>query len=219
MSNLLETIESFNRKERHFLFAHVTGNRDDGLALDPGFLQRLGEALHLEFPIPGDAKGFVDYHMDWLHAAVLMAREPTAGTIRANTRQVSTGTQEDIDLLVAFERTGVTWLLLIEAKAEGSWTNKQVRSKSRRLARIFGTDLIDETSPVRPLFCMMSPQQPTKLSPQKGEHGAEWPKWMVLRETTKFPWLELPIPPGRRKVTGCDGNGDNSRDREYWKVE
>ena len=219
MSSLLETIESLNRKERYFLFAHVTGNRDDGLALAPGFLQRLGEALHLEFPIPDDAKGFVDYHMDWLHAAVLMAREPTAGTIHPNTPCVSTGTQEDIDLLVAFERTGVTWLLLVEAKAEASWTNGQVGSKSRRLARIFGNGPIDPVGPVQPRFCLMSPQPPTKLSPQDGEDGAEWPKWMVLPGTMEFPWIELPMPAGRQKLTGCDDTGRNSKDRECWKVE
>ncbi|MCC6961587.1 MAG: hypothetical protein IT301_17195 [Dehalococcoidia bacterium] len=226
---MLKTIEAFNRKERFFLFAYATGNDSRGLVLSPVFRASLGAALGLE--VPPEARGFVDYHIDWLHAAVLLESAP-AGANSPNWQPgtaepagqptvpwVSTGNQEDIDLLVVFERDGVTWLLLVEAKAETEWTNKQVRSKAERFRRIFGSASIDPAAPVQPRFCLMSPHRPQGLTAVDGE---AWPAWMVgpgvSDRRAEFAWAKLAVPTGRRKVTGCDANGTPSRARKYWTV-
>lgn len=231
MTDLLETIERFNRKERFFLFSYATGNSDRGLILDPEFRSKLGSAVGLS--IPAEARGYVDYHLDWLHAAVVLAREgvgsaqPAAAKARPNWEPgtpkpawVSTGNQEDIDLVVAFESEGITWLILVEAKAETGWTNKQVQSKADRLARIFGSGPVDPAGPIQPVFCLMSPRESRRIAPPEG-HG--WPGWMLRRRTAEgppvFAWMKLSVPTGRMKVTGCDEHGTPSGAREYWKVE
>ena len=200
MRGLLEAIEAFNRKERFFLFSYATGNDDRGLRLSDEFRNKLGAAVGV--PVPPDAKGYIDYHLDWLHAAVALAREPDGPSIRPNRVPgadkpiVSTGNQEDIDLLVAFDRGAVSWLLLIEAKAATGWTNKPVRSKADRLQRIFGADKTDPAASIQPIFCLMSPRRPAGLAPSA---EGKWPDWMLVSSTNDFAWLELPVPPGRKR--------------------
>lgn len=231
MNELMRTIEAFNRKERFFLFSYATGNNDRGLTLSSEFRSRLGKEIGLT--VPPEARGYLDYHIDWLHAAVLLARDPDSGLNRPNwepgTQEpelkptipwVSTGSQEDIDLVVAFERDGVTWLVLIEAKAETNWTNKQVRSKAERLRHIFGGGELDPASRIQPVFCLMSPRRPGRLAPIDGE---QWPAWMLRPPTTlgakpDFAWLKLPVPLGRKKVTGSTADGKPSKNRKYWTV-
>jgi hypothetical protein len=231
VSDLLETLEAFNRKERFFLFSYATGNSDRGLRLSDDFRNDLGKAMRVDVP-PG-AKGYIDYHIDWLHAAVLLARDPGGPMPRPNWKPgtsepalkaeppwVSTGNQEDLDLVVAFESGAVTWLLLIEAKAETNWTNEQVRSKAGRLRRIFGSGEVDSGSLIQPRFCLMSRQPPVRLTPRPGE---AWPAWMVSPSNEEgtppgFAWLKLAVPPGRKKVTGCRDHGAESKDRKYWRV-
>ena len=227
MSSLLETLEALNRKERYFLFAYATGNGDRGLTLSEGFRDKLSEAAGL--PVPPHAVGFIDYHIDWIYAAVQLAREPEGPVVRANWQGgpfgpksdpfkpwVSTGNQEDIDLLVAFERDGITTLILVEAKAETSWTNKQLWSKAERLRRIFGGEAVAAGASIQPIVCLMSPKKSAGLAPPPGK---QWPEWMLLSLPNEFRWLELKVPNGRKKVTGCTEDGAASFRREYWKIE
>ena len=227
MSSLLETLEALNRKERYFLFAYATGNGDRGLTLSEGFREKLSEAAGL--PVPPDAVGFIDYHLDWIYAAVLLARDPEGPVVRANWEGgplgpksvgfkpwVSTGNQEDIDLLVAFERDGITALILVEAKAETSWSNTQLWSKAERLERIFGFEAIAGGASIQPIVCLMSPKKSAALAPPPGK---QWPVWMLLSPPNEFRWLELKVPNGRKKVTGCTEDGAASFRREYWKIE
>lgn len=129
---------------------------------------------------------------------------------------MSTGHQEDIDLVVAFEQNGVTWLLLVEAKGVGSWTNKQMRSKLSRLGRIFGEEFDEAKSSIRPRLCLASPRKSAGLAP---EPGKEWPQWMIHSAKGEPYWVCLPVAKGRKKVTGCTEGGIPSSDRKYWKVE
>ena len=68
----------------------------------------------------------MDYHLDWIHASLFLTLPGNdSQAVHPNSGRVATGTQEDVDLLVAFEEGDITHLLLIEAKAETGWTNKQ----------------------------------------------------------------------------------------------
>ena len=115
MMTLIEQLESFNRKERFFLIGDALGNRAFQLSND--FRARLSAAFGIQTP----SRAFVamDYHLDWIHASLFLTLpEIDQEAVHLNTDSVATGTQEDVDLLVAFEEGDITHLLLIEAKAE-----------------------------------------------------------------------------------------------------
>ena len=112
-------------------------------------------------------------------------------------------------MLVAFREGPVTQLLLLEAKAETGWTNKQTLSKARRLCRIFGSDGLQYPT-VKPHFSLLSPRPPQKLD------VGEWPVWMT--RGGKPIWLKLSVPPGLRKITRCDENGRQSSAGGFFRV-
>ena len=164
------------------------------------------------FEIPESALAFMDYHIDWLHAAAVLTRLgagwPAQGISQAAER-VSTGNQEDVDLVVAFPDGPFTRVLLLEAKAETGWTNKQLDSKVVRLTAIFGPEGAAVPGVV-PTFCLTSPVDTAGLVYEK------WPSWS-LREGRHL-FVPLPVTPGRRAVFGADARGAPSRDREFWHV-
>ena len=98
MSDLIDHLRSFNRKERFILLREALG--EDTFCLDVGFRTRLGETIGEA--IPADAFVAMDYHLDWLQMALYLAATPAPewpvlndGLVEAN--------QQDIDLLVAFD--------------------------------------------------------------------------------------------------------------------
>ena len=74
MTELLEYLESFNRKERFILLAEAIG--PPGIRLGKGFRDRVGVAFGLE--IPADALVAMDYHVDWLRASLLWRHADTS---------------------------------------------------------------------------------------------------------------------------------------------
>ena len=226
MSTLLDDIEAFNRKERYFLFTYAA-NGDSSFPLSAKFREELGGQLGIE--IPADAKGYIDYHLDWIHAAVFLASRNAGDGPHDNLRpgaqktgnprdwqRVSTGNQEDIDLVVAFEQDGITWLVLVEAKGVGSWTNKQVQSKLRRLRNIDSDMTPEAKASIQLRLCLASPKESLGLVP---EADTQWPEWMIHPVKKRPYWINLPVPGGRKKVTGCTETGTSANTREYWKVE
>lgn len=122
MTTLMEFLESLNRKERFFLIGDALGNRTFQLSAD--YQSRLGEALDIS--IPDGAFVAMDYHLDWIHASLFLTQPGVDREgFHPNIEPVATGNQEDADLLVAFEKEGLTHLVLVEAKAETGWTNMQ----------------------------------------------------------------------------------------------
>ena len=157
-----------HRKERFFLVGQALGNR--GFSLDPSFRKKLGDEIKVK--IPTDAFTGMDYHLDWIAASVCAYREPKVlDKPFPNSEQVATGTQQDIDLLIAFEAEDHYCVVLLEAKGYDSWTNAQMNQKSQRLQGIFGWDGKKHPE-VKPHFCLASPRRPERL-----ETGS-WPTWM-----------------------------------------
>ena len=204
MPALIEYLESLNRKERFFLVGDALGNPRFRLA--QRFRTKLGRTFGLD--VPDDAFAAMDYHLDWIHVAILLADNAT-DAVQSNDPLVVTGTQEDVDLLVAFREGSVTHLLLLEAKAETGWTNKQMTSKARRLCQIFGTNGSKHPT-VRPHFSLMSPRPPERLNISK------WPTWMT-RDGNPI-WMDLSVPPGRRRITRCDSNSKRSSTGGFFRV-
>ena len=203
MSALIEHLRAFNRKERFFLLSHALGVST--FRLDNGFREALGDEIGLS--IPDDAYVAMDYHLDWLQIALYLADKPeppepirNEGLIKAN--------QEDIDLLVAFDGAATTHLVLLEAKMETSWTNKQLKSKAQRLSRIF--DDRTRSKFAVPSFVLMSPRMPQRVITD------DWPDWM--KPGGELQWLELPRPKDLRKVTRCTAEGKQSKGGRFVRV-
>lgn len=195
--HLLDWLWALNRKERYYLLSQALG----GFSLAPQFAAELSRVARV--PIPPNALAYMDYHLDWVYAALKVWDQPTSithteyqdspdfaqpgkdkGPIFVN------HDMEDIDLLVAFRHGDLDHLIFVEAKGETAWNNAQMESKIYRLNRIF------EEAPqhVRPLLVLVSPGKPKLLKvPSYAED------WAYLSPTT-WKHLELTVPPGRRKL-------------------
>lgn len=206
MPNLIEYIESFNRKERFFLIGEALGNPDFSLSDD--FRTRLSTTFGV--PVPANALVAMDYHLDWIHTSLYLALPGVdERAVHPNTDAIATGNQEDTDLLVAFEEGQITHVMLIEAKAETAWNNRQMCSKARRLKNLFGCD--GKNYPfVKPHFCLMSPRPPQQLKSNK------WPGWMT--QNGEPIWISLTVPDDRRKVTRCDDEGNSDAEGKFFRI-
>ncbi len=168
MSDLIENLRSFNRKERFILLREALGSD----TLGDAFRERLGDAIGVT--VPADAFVAMDYHLDWLQMALYLAANPSPPERIRNDRLVS-GNQEDADLIVAFQGNSATHVVLVEAKVETNWTNSQLESKAERLDLIFGEGR-PRVHLATPHYVLASPEPPPP-----GISTAEWPDWMKPR--------------------------------------
>ncbi|MBX9564320.1 hypothetical protein FKF78_07585 [Aeromonas hydrophila] len=213
MSNsLIDNLKSFNRKERFYLIGQMLGNPE--FRMDDNQLDKISKLIGLT--IPRKYFAAMDYHLDWIYASVYLTQEhdekPFPRNFIDNKKvdlQIS-GTQEDVDFLLAFvDEKKITHLVMIEAKGDSYFSNGQLDSKNKRFKAIFGNE---NTWPdVRPHFIICSPKKPQKIN-------IEEPAYFIFKNS-KLPWLELDMGNGKNKVTRCDENEKPSNDGEHWKVE
>lgn len=198
MADVTTWLKAFNRKERFFLIGAALGN--PSFDLDPHFRAGLDETFAIA--IPADAFVAIDYHLDWLHASLFLSDSGTTGAgVFPNSDQVATGTQQDIDLLIAYQGPQDVHIVMIEAKVETGWTNKQTLSKVKRLEAIFGED--GRRYPgVTPRFALLSPRRPQRL------RISRWPGWM-LTKGRPF-WLQIDGPLQPYVLQRCDADGQRS---------
>ena len=147
----------------------------------------------------------MDFHLDWLQMALYLADKDNSISCAIPNDHLVKGNQEDIDLIVAFQdECTKVHLVLIEAKADTGWTNKQLMLKTKRLNLIFskqscGTEL------VKPHFVLMSPRRPSKVKTDT------WPSWMKERGIS-YLWMELSLRDRLLKVTRCDKDKKPAKD-------
>jgi hypothetical protein len=162
ISKLVSALSRFNRKERFWLLNKALGA--PFVNLDPSFLNELRSKLGIV--IPDTPWWSFDYHFDWLHAVLKYGPgyhiEPPYAEFK-NEPETIKGSQEDIDLIIAFEQT----IILIEAKLSGSWNNKQMRSKAERMLDL-------PHSHVNLHLVLASPKAP------RGLKEIRWPNWATL---------------------------------------
>lgn len=210
MAPLTDCLERFNRKERNLLIR-------DALALSPGkppslsvgFRERIGEALDCR--VPDNAWWATDYHLNWIAGALTLLRmgENAINGAQANllaengTRYLIERNQEDADLLIAFDTT----LILIEVKAFGWFSNKQIDSK---VCRWLLLKQLGEQSHVAFHFMLMSRTKPT---------GLKEPPKTLLPGRTEWPHAELKLPTERLKVTGKSSARTGPADPRSWFIE
>ena len=202
-----ELLEKFNRKERFFLLGWSLGNRR--FRASSTFLRSISSLLGIEIP----SKAFVamDYHLSWLYASVFLSSSKAGDRgVYSNKQQLVTGTQEDVDLLIAFRKGRANHVVMLEAKGATGWTNKQARSKARRLSSIFGRDGKRWPS-IRPHYVLASPRTPQQLD------MSAWPNWMKRPDGSPY-WIEMQMPGDLIKTTRCDKTGSADGKGSYWMV-
>ena len=213
--DLIKLLKCFNRKERFFLVGAVLDNCE--FRLSPCFRGDLQCAVGLKEEIPECAFAAMDYHLDWVAAALAKSAGGEGKKTFLNrtngNRQLVKGNQEDVDFLVAFRgNSGTTEIVFLEAKAYSAWDYKQLRSKAERLKLIFGKDGKKQQG-VRPRFCMVG------NTPPDAEKLAVYPTWWMQRGATEFNFLKLQLPKDRIKVTRWDAcNSRASRYGEHFRI-
>ena len=221
MRDLIELLECLNRKERFFLIGQALGNPI--FATAPAFLNRISDATGISLPSPDHVHCFMDYHLDWLYAALILSTSDGNGPFESPAFppakpgdppwNVNTN-QEDTDLLLAFRTEAITHLVLIEAKAATGWRLNQIASKARRLGTVFGKD--GHRFPnVEPRFVLISPRRSPALVEKLAVHP-DVPPWM--RPHGKVAWVQLHIPAGRLLITRCDASGMAMKTGDHWQV-
>lgn len=205
MSDLINYLGKFNRKERFSLIGDAIGNRT--FELSEEFRSRLGDNLGLNIPI--DSFNAIDYHIDWIYASIILFEDNEKNNIFDNSNKYIMANQQDLDLFIAFKELENYHLIMIEAKWKSGWSNKQAKLKVERLKNIFGNDTCRWKN-IIPHFMLTSPRKPNKLD------YSEYPSWMKPNGTVQ--WMALPDD-DKIKVTRCDRQGNTSENGRFWKVE
>lgn len=206
MVTLLQHLSEFNRKERFYLVGMALGNQD--FRLSEEFRRTLGQ--HLGLQIPADAFTAMDYHLDWLAASLYLTANPMVSAPYKRDKTLITASQEDIDLLVAYEAEGTCHVIMLEAKGVTGYSNPQFVHKVKRLVAISEAGLWQKAQ-ARPRFALVSPKQPQQLDYK------ECPCWM-MGPNDQVPWIHLPLPEILKKVVRCSQGGTASQEGDHWKV-
>lgn len=206
--DIIETLESFNRKERFYVVGQLLGNPK--FIIDTVFFEKILKLLDLDLEYSRQYFSAMDYHLDWIYASLYISEKGKYGPNKIEEDTIK-GTQEDIDFIISFtDKTKKTHIILIEAKGYGYFKNSQIQSKAKRLSAIFG-DNGTQWENIVPHFILLSHKKPNLKK-------NEIPKFMLNKNETDFNWLKLNLPK-RRKVTRCGAKGDFSDSYDSWKTD
>jgi hypothetical protein len=213
INGLLDALRKFNAKERFYLVGQFLGNpefkpKEDRLA-DLEKLLKITEGTFVK------AKKFcaMDYHLDWLNGALESAfldkREGSLNEEESCKYRI-TGTQQDIDLLLAFETPGHRfYIVLVEAKGVSSFLPAQLESKLDRLDAIFFKNNQPRFDVEVHLVLAVPPEIQESVKSQWPENN----KW-------KPKFIDLPIREDLLKITRTDDHGKpTKKDWKKWKIE
>ena len=206
MAVLLQHLKEFNRKERFYLVGMTLGNQTFHLSEE--FRETLGRALDIQ--IPEKAFAAMDYHLDWLAASLYLTANPEASAPYKRDRRLITGTQEDIDFLVAYESDDWCHVVMLEAKGVTGYSNRQFRSKVDRLVAV-SQKLGWKLARAIPHFALISPKRPQSLDIE----GC--PDW-IAQPGGEPMWIHLPLPETLKKIVRCDQTETPSQQGDHWKV-
>lgn len=200
MTGLVAKLKQQNAKERYWLLSAALGQ--------PKLGEEYREALKRAtgWVVPPNAWWAMDYHLDWLACAATGSWEP--GKVQElRVPGWKLGSQEDVDLIVAWDEGKTTKLVLVEAKGVTSNSNSQVRSKFTKLTALFGQDG-QNVRGVDPRFVLASPQEPSKLV-------ADAPEW--AKTGSKLSWMPLFVPNDLVAPTRCLEDGISLKSGNFWK--
>ena len=207
-SELVKSLQCFNRKERYWLIRTALGDQN----LSRKFREDLTEAFRLqnqEVVIPQYAWWAVDFHVDWLFGALSKLNSAdSAGTVFPNNDFQIKGTQEDFDMVIAFDQT----LIVLEAKAGEAWNKGQMDKKMKRLELLaaFNDKL---AQPLKLYFAITSPNETQELT-----NSGSLP---LSASGSKLPWTKLEFGLSNvdlLAVERCDKRGKPDAKGGHWKV-
>ncbi len=204
VSELTDILDRFNRKERNLLIRDALGHSpSEALSLNDTFRNRIGAALG-GIEIPKDAWWATDYHLNWIAGALVLWRygEEAIGSAQIDlstdsARRLVERSQEDVDFLIVFD----TIIILVEVKAFGYFSNKQIDSKLDRW-RLLKRQSELPGSNVTFHFMLMSRAKPTRLNPPPNDllpGMSEWPHAVL---NVHSPLQKLKVS-GRKPGTGA----------------
>ena len=181
VGSFVEILASFNRKERFILLEQAT-SQTLRIQLNDSYRGKLATQIGKE--IPESAYVAMDYHLNWLAAAVqVLAKGNVDVEVDLDLAAALGSNQEDIDLLVAWtDQSDTNHLVLVEAKAHTAWSNSQITSKMKRLNVILESAAF-QTSGIKPSFVITSFDKPPNL---KVPEGSEW-----ILDDGEFRWVPL----------------------------
>jgi len=210
MSGIVELLKAFDRKERAWLVRMAL----KPAALDQGFLNRVYKELDLTAPCSSTVWWGMDYHIDWLVAALHAFRngwtvdELTTQKSMTNDDARITHSIEDFDFIIADKER----IILIEAKAFGDWDPKRLEEKLSRLAKLSGDGKVPNSgsdAPVQLHLILTSIDNTPDLS--------DIPSWIF--PGGKPLYIKLDIDPGQfMRVARSDKDGKISKKGTLWKV-
>lgn len=214
-TTLAKTLERFNRKERNLLFRALLG-QEERLKLAEKFREDVFSVLKIN--VAANAWWATDYHINWLAGALTVYTDGNEclnevhSNAHKNERALVEGNQEDIDLVIA---SGLD-LILIEAKAYGSWDNEQIKSKLARLELLhaYYSELAKHANVanhVQMHFLLMSPTPPKRIT-------SAWPEW--AKKGSEIPWIKLTLPQGVSilEVNRCNEAGERAAKSDHWRI-
>lgn len=212
MNTFIKHLSEFNRKERFFLIGQALGNED--FLLSRKFIDKIELNLKkLKTKISAAAFVAIDFHIDWIYGSAFLVENASNNNVHKLDSNYISATQEDVDLLIAFEdrdNKNLTHLIMCECKAETGWTNKQLQSKCKRLRSIFGEDG-EKIKNVIPYFVLISPKKSKNLD------MSYVPSFIKVND--EIPWMQLELPKLLKKITRCDIHGGKNKNGIFWKVE
>lgn len=221
---LAAVLEAFNRKERYFLLGGAAlGLSEDeisgpSMTLASGFRDAIGSVTGWE--VPAHAWVGMDYHLGWLHAALRWVEGDTwphkhpplpENTSDAGVSLVS-GNQEDSDLIIGWSTPQGDRVVLVEAKAYGAWTKKQLESKLTRVHGILEART-GSPPPCDIQFVLASPKPPTLTAGDFPEFEFAWHP-----NGTALAWVPLPVPGARLGTTRTDDAGRSTAQGKHWAI-
>ena len=205
-----ENLKKFNRKERFYVVRQATKS---GFELDGEFKKLLEKELKISIPEQNVFMA-MDYHFDWIYASLFLCSQTTNSNNNkyALDPKLITATQQDVDLLIAAPdptNPMITNLIMVEAKGDTSWTNKQASAKAERLNKIFVSGSFEQI--IRPYYLIWSPNPSEKLE------FKSFPVW--AKREGKVPHIKLNMDENLVKITRCDEAGKDAIKGKFWKVD
>ncbi len=209
---LAEALARFDRKERNWLVRDALG--DGARKLAPDFGARVSKAVkprEPDFQLDENAWWAVDYHVDWIVAALHILRYGVPDPKQAQLNDPATvkGHHQDVDLVIA---SGTT-LILVEAKGVGSWSGNGLEDKAERLKALTPSVIESDgrAGPIRVHFVLCSPKKPPSLKldlPHWAKHDDGQPPWMRLWEPSE------PL----FKVERCNAEAGRDENGGHWRI-
>jgi hypothetical protein len=214
MTQLIEHLRRFNRKERNWLIPDALGSGSESLCQT--FKDRVAAEVQKHDPSFAWREPLwwgTDYHLNWIVALTCLdeAKMLEPGDVQPNDLGLITGSQQDIDFLIASNDR----LILIEAKGEGDWYGGDFERKIARLKHLsdhrFGNE--GTFAQIRIHFLLCSPGETPDLD------ASDWPAWMRDGQTPRFVSLTVPPISGTYvKVERCNQKAKRNAIGGHWHI-